>query len=91
MEKTAIVETLNPSELVAAFWAAPAEALFSQQTIASVLNKSEAWCERARLVGGGPQFRKLGRSVVYRKADVVAWINRHEPVNSTSEYVAAAA
>jgi hypothetical protein len=76
---------------VAQFWAAPNEALFAQKEIAPAIKKSEAWCERARICGGGPKFLKLGRGVAYRKADVVAWIDRHTPVGSTSEYQARAA
>lgn len=72
--------------LVTQFWVAPDEALFGQSVVAPVLDKSQAWCERARICGGGPRFIKLGRNVVYRKSDVVVWVNGHKPVNSTSEY-----
>lgn len=77
--------------LVSCFWTSPSEALFSQKVVAPVLDRSEAWCERARWNGTGPAFRRIGRSILYRKSDVEAWINGHATVNSTSEYQAAAA
>lgn len=90
MSENAVLQE-SDDQLVARFWAAPGEALFGQSVIAPVLDMSEQWCERARFCGGGPKFIKLGRSVVYRKSDVVAWINSHATVSSTSEYQAAAA
>lgn len=78
--------TLPDVSAVNRFWGSPDEALFFQPEIAQVLRKSEPWLERARSYGGGPKFLKLGRSVRYRKSDVLAWINSHAPVGSTSEY-----
>lgn len=77
--------------LITRFWSAPSEALFSQAVIGAVLDLSESWCERSRFCGGGPKFIKIGRSVLYRKSDVVAFINSHATVSTTSEYQAAAA
>lgn len=41
-------------------------------------------------VGGGPKFRKFGRSVVYDPADLDAWIASRlsPPIASTSERAA---
>lgn len=61
--------------VVAAFWNAPDEALFSQRTLAVIVGLTEAWCERARWVGEGPAFVKLNRTVRYRKRDITDWIN----------------
>lgn len=60
-------------------------ALFNQNQLAAYLGKSTAWCERARLTGDGPKFVKLGRHVRYRAEDVMAWIESHPRVSSTSE------
>ena len=62
------------------------DAVFKQRTIALVLCRSLAWCERARWAGDGPKYLKVGRSVLYRKADVVAWLDSHGSVSSTAEY-----
>jgi predicted DNA-binding transcriptional regulator AlpA len=40
---------------------------------------------KLRLSGKGPTFIKLGRRVVYRQADLIAWIEMHR-FRSTSEY-----
>lgn len=74
------------SQLVKEFWNAPMEALFDQKTIAPVRGCSEALCERNRWDGGGPPFIKDKRSVRYRKADVVKWLDSHRRFSSTSEY-----
>ena len=68
------------------FWDAPLSALFKQPVIAQVLVKSESWCERARWEGNGPKFLRIGRSIVYKKADVVDWLDKHQSVTSTSQY-----
>lgn len=61
--------------IVAAFWHAPDDALFSQKTLAAVTGFTEAWCERSRWAGEGPPFIKLNRTVRYRKREITAWIN----------------
>lgn len=69
------------------FWEACDEALFSQKPIADVLQLSEATLERNRWIGAGIPFLKIGKSVRYRKKDVLAWLQKHAPtVSSTSQY-----
>lgn len=68
------------------FWDASDEALFSQKTIASVLQVSEAKLERDRWRGCGIPFLKLGKIVRYSKKDVLNWLQKFAPVISTSEY-----
>lgn len=80
----------SPQHLAAQFWAASSDALFKQPVIAAALNYSESWCERSRWDGTGPRFLKIGRGVVYRKRDVLEWLEKHQPVASTSEYPSAA-
>lgn len=58
--------------------------LLTQKDLADYLNKSTAWCERARWAGEGPRFIKLGRHVRYRADDVLAWIEENAK-QSTSE------
>ena len=39
---------------------------------------------KMRCIGGGPLFVKLGRRVVYRRSDVIAWLDARR-VKNTSE------
>lgn len=75
--------------LVSGFWSAAEDTLFDQKSVAAVLRRSQSWCERCRWDGTGPQYLKIGRSVVYRKRDVTDWIAQHRAVRSTSEYLTA--
>lgn len=74
------------SELVQIFWAAPNEAFFGQETIAPVIQRSIKSLESDRWRGQGIPFRKCLGRVVYKKSDVIAWIENHALVTSTSEY-----
>lgn len=56
------METKNPLGLV------------NQAELAAMLGKSEAWAERSRWDGSGPPFVKIGKSVMYRVADVQEWL-----------------
>ncbi len=51
-----------------------ADGLYDQAGLAEMLDKPVSWCERARWAGSGPQFIKIGRSVRYRGADVLTWL-----------------
>jgi predicted DNA-binding transcriptional regulator AlpA len=61
------------------------EELLTDRQVAKILNCSRAWCQRKRWEGGGPDYLKLGRSVRYRKSDLLAWIDAHTNRRSTSE------
>ncbi len=41
---------------------------------AKFLTLSPRTLEKWRLTGGGPPFRRLGRRIVYRLADLRAWV-----------------
>jgi hypothetical protein len=68
------------------FFSAHDDALFNQTAIAVVRDCSTATLERDRWAGGGIPYIKIGRSVRYRKSDVLAWLAQYQPQNSTSEY-----
>ena len=73
-----MVTKLNPSwHPITDFWQAPPEALFKRATIAVVLSKSISWLERKALDGDGPPFRKLDRHALYKKQDVVEFIEKY--------------
>lgn len=59
--------------------------LMTQRDLAAYLGKSTAWCERARWIGDGPRFVKLGRHVRYRAEDVMAWIDANSRTSTTCE------
>lgn len=73
-------------ELVNAFWGAPAEAFFSQDVVAAVTNRCKKTLECDRWRGKGIPYRKCSGRVLYRKCDIVAWLENHRLVSSTSEY-----
>jgi hypothetical protein len=78
------------NQLLQEFESAPLDALFSQKTPAAVLNLSEATFERHRWAGTGIPFIKLSpRCCRYRKSDIVAWLNKHQSLQSTSQADAA--
>ena len=58
-----------------AFWNAPNEALFPQGVISKVRHVSDALLERERWLSTGPKYRKIRGRVLYRKGDVLAWMD----------------
>lgn len=62
----------------------PAQYFLTQGEAASLLRLSERTLERYRLSGTGPAFVKLGRRVVYRASDLLAFAQAHTH-RSTSE------
>jgi hypothetical protein len=60
---------------VLTFWASPPEALFSSPVVAAVRNVSVALLERERWLGNGPPYRKIRGRVLYRKGDLLSWID----------------
>ncbi len=57
----------------------------TQREAATLLRLSERTLERYRLSGTGPAFVKLGRRVVYRASDLLAFAQAHTH-RSTSEF-----
>lgn len=78
---------LKPSRLhlLNEFESAPKSALFNQQTIAAVLSCSTQLLERNRWTGGGVPYLKLGRKVLYRKSDVLDFLQQQKVYHSTSD------
>ena len=64
------------------------ETFLTQEEAARILRLSPRTLERHRLTGTGPRFVKLGRRVLYRRADLDAWAEAHTYF-STSEVDAA--
>ena len=59
--------------------------LLTTRQAAEYLNISPKTLEKYRLVGGGPQFIKIGKAVRYSLVDLDDWIKQHKYA-STSEY-----
>jgi hypothetical protein len=67
------------------FYTAPDQALYDEIAIAHVVGVTVAKLQRDRWAGTGVPFIKIGRSVRYRKAEVLAWLNQFQPQQSTSQ------
>lgn len=82
------IQTQDRTQALAEFYGAPDTSLFNQIVVAHIRDCSTATMERDRWAGGGIPFIKIGRAVKYKKADVLAWLNKHQSQNSTSEKAA---
>ena len=60
------------------FDSAPESALFNQQTIAAVLSCSTQLLERNRWAGTSVPYLKIGRKVLYRKSDVLGFLQQQK-------------
>ncbi|VEG92510.1 helix-turn-helix domain-containing protein [Legionella spiritensis] len=67
------------------FDSAPDSALFNQQTLAAVLSCSTQLLERNRWAGTGVPYIKIGRKVLYRKRDVLDFLQQQKIYRSTSD------
>jgi hypothetical protein len=70
--------------LIQQFCAYPPEALATTDMVAAYLGCSKAKLERDRWAGGGIPFKKISRSVRYKKADVLAYLECCPRLLSTS-------
>ena len=79
------IEKLSRLDLLNEFDSAPESALFNQQTIAAVLNCSTQLLERNRWAGTSLPYLKIGRKVLYRKSDIINFLQQQKLYRSTSE------
>lgn len=73
------------ADLRGEFYALPAEALVDRETVAAASYRSYQTIEILAIKGGGPAYRRVGRKALYRKADVVAWMESASPVENTAQ------
>lgn len=66
---------------------AGASALLPEDAVANELGVSARTLQSWRVIGGGPRFIKVGRSVRYRRRDLDAYLEART-VGSTSEVAA---
>ncbi len=65
------------------------ENFLTQAEAAKMLRISPRSLERYRIAGNGPTYMKAGQRVLYRNADILAWLDSRK-VKSTSELKATA-
>lgn len=68
----------------------PHDKLNTEQAAAYLGTVRPNTLEKWRVIGGGPAYLKVGRSVAYRVADLDAWLDARR-FGSTSEYQGVAA
>jgi len=76
---------LNRLQLINEFEYAPNSMLFKQNTLAAILDCSTQLLERNRWAGEGVPYLKIGRKVLYRKSDVLEFIQQQKVYRSTSD------
>lgn len=83
------IMSINTSriDLINEFEHAPESTLFGQRTLAAVLDCSTHLLEKNRWVGCGIPFLKIGRTVRYRKKDVLEYLAGQQTYHSTSEII----
>tara|TARA_R110002126_G_scaffold273866_1_gene418511 strand:+ start:33337 stop:33612 length:276 start_codon:yes stop_codon:yes gene_type:complete len=72
-------------QLINEFESAPNSTLFNQNTLAAILHCSTQLLERNRWAGEGVPYLKMGRKVLYRKSEVLAFIQQLKTYHSTSD------
>lgn len=72
-------------QLINEFDSAPDSMLFNQNTLAAILDCSKQLLERNRWAGEGVPYLKIGRKVLYRKADILDFLKQQKVFHSTSD------
>jgi hypothetical protein len=76
----------STADLRAEFWRAPDESLLDRKITAVGMGYTVGWLEWVATNGGGPVITKIGRSVRYRKSDVLAWLKANcRRIRSTAD------
>ena len=68
-------DTAQPA-LRAEFYSLPPEAQVDRSTVAAVRYVTTATLEAEAIKGGGPPYTRIGRRALYRKGDVLEWMQR---------------
>ncbi|KTD54267.1 hypothetical protein Lsai_3089 [Legionella sainthelensi] len=74
-------------QLINEFESAPDSTLFNQNTLAAVLDCSVQLLERNRWAGQGVPYIKIGRTVRYRKSDIIGYLQQQCSYNVLKEAV----
>lgn len=88
MVTTVLLKNITKAEIQAEidrFNTANENESFSPESISIVLGVSMAWLQKKRCEGGGIPFSKVHyRKIIYKKSDVLDYIDRNR-INSTSQ------
>jgi len=60
--------------------------MLSEREAAQRYPYSVHWFRRARWMGNGPSFIKVGRRIMYPLSELDQWFNQFKRCKSTSEY-----
>jgi len=71
MERVKALEAARPP---------PAERLLNQESAAALIGARPATLATWRHQGKGPRYRKVGRAIYYRAADIEAWLDEQAVV-----------
>lgn len=74
------MENQPRNTLLAEFYAAPPDALFTEKVVALVRGCSVALLQRDRWAKTGIPYHRIGRNIFYKQRDVMDYINRHHVV-----------
>lgn len=78
---------MNLITLQKQFIEADNEALLETKVVAAYTGLSVSWFNNKAVYGGGIPYTKLINKRLYKKADVLTWLEKNsQKVNSTSEY-----
>ena len=78
---------MNLITLQKQFIEADNEALLETKVVAAYTGLSVSWFNNKAVYGGGIPYTKLLNKRLYKKADVLTWLEKNsQKVNSTSEY-----
>jgi hypothetical protein len=62
-------------------------AVFDTMAAAAFTGLARATLAKLRCIGGGPEYLKLGRKVVYRRVDLANWLNLRRVANTTQAII----
>lgn len=51
----------------------PNDDMLTTKEVAKVLRRSDWYLKRLRTLKNGPPYYKIGKSVLYKRSDVIAW------------------
>jgi hypothetical protein len=63
------------------------DTVFDAVAAASFTGLAVATLAKLRCIGGGPEYLKLGRKVVYRRTDLATWLNARRVSNTTESAI----
>ncbi|WP_188517752.1 helix-turn-helix transcriptional regulator [Alsobacter metallidurans] len=63
-----------------------ADRLLNESEVAQLLGVSRSWLAKSRLIGSGPRFIKLGRSVRYHASAIADYVRSRSRTSTSQLY-----